>query len=152
SVRDACEFFILHRLLAFPVVDERRRVLGIVDMELYTDELGRLGEASSREDLFQLLGVHQAPAPVGSPWAAFRHRFPWLGCNLTAGILAALLAGAFESELNREVALAFFIPVVLNLAESVSSQSVSASLLALHGGRVSWSSLLGGLPRELLTG
>ena len=31
------------------------------------------------------------------------------------------------------VALAFFIPVVLNLAESVSSQSVSLALHLLHG-------------------
>jgi len=35
--------------------------------------------------------------------------------------------------LNRVVALAFFIPVVLNLAESVSSQSVSLALQVLHG-------------------
>ena len=39
TVLDACDFFILHRLLAFPVVDKDRRILGIVDVELYTDEL-----------------------------------------------------------------------------------------------------------------
>ena len=39
TVLDACDFFILHRLLAFPVVDKDRRILGIVDVELYTNEL-----------------------------------------------------------------------------------------------------------------
>ncbi len=39
TVLDACEFFILHRLLAFPIVDEERRILGTVDVHLYTDEL-----------------------------------------------------------------------------------------------------------------
>src|SRR6516165_6872476 len=34
SVMDACEFFIQHRLLAFPVVDAKRRLLGVVDMQL----------------------------------------------------------------------------------------------------------------------
>ena len=36
TVLDACEFFIQHRLLAFPVVDDERRLLGVVDMDLYT--------------------------------------------------------------------------------------------------------------------
>src|SRR5215471_9047148 len=39
TVLDACEFFTLHRLLAFPVVDEQRRIVGLVDVEMYTDEL-----------------------------------------------------------------------------------------------------------------
>jgi NhaA family Na+:H+ antiporter len=42
TVLDACEFFIQHRLLAFPVVDEQGRVLGVVDIDLYTEELSRL--------------------------------------------------------------------------------------------------------------
>jgi magnesium transporter len=152
TVLEACEFFIQHRLLALPVVDDTGRLLGVVDLELYTDELGRLGDASSREDLFQLLGVHVAQARQDAPRAAFRNRFPWLGCNLAAGILAAFLAGVYEAELNRVVALAFFIPVVLNLAESVSSQSVSLALQALHGRRPTWKSLTRGLRAELATG
>ena len=42
TVLDACEFFIQHRLLAFPVVDEQRRLLGVLDIDLYTEELSRL--------------------------------------------------------------------------------------------------------------
>jgi magnesium transporter len=84
--------------------------------------------------------------------AAFRSRFPWLGCNLAAGILAAFLAGVYREELSRAVALAFFIPVVLNLAESVSSQSVSLALHALQGARAPWKSILHSFRRELCTG
>src|SRR5207244_6613580 len=39
TVLDACEFFTLHRLLAFPVVDQHGRMVGLVDVELYTQEL-----------------------------------------------------------------------------------------------------------------
>src|SRR5262249_13246986 len=132
TVSDACEFFIQHRLLALPVVDAEQRLLGVVDMELYTDELGQLGEASNREHLFQLLGVQVTSARQESPLRAFRNRAPWLSCNLAAGILAAFLSGVFQDELKSVVALAFFIPVVLNLAESVSSQSVSLTLQAFQ--------------------
>lgn len=152
TVEDACEWFIQRRLLALPVVDAGKRLLGVVDMELYTDELGQLGEASNREHLFQLLGVQVTSANQRSPLLAFRNRAPWLCCNLAAGILAAFLSGVFESELNRVVALAFFIPVVLNLAESVSSQSVSLALQWLHGAPPAARSLMGKLRSELATG
>jgi magnesium transporter len=152
NVLDACEFFIQHRLLAFPVLDKERRILGVVDLDLYTDELRDLSDVSARNDLFQRIGVHLADDVHSSSWSAFCSRFPWLGCNLAAGILAALLAGVFESELQRVVALAFFIPVVLNLAESVSSQSVGLALQGLHDQWPTWKSLLQRVRRELLTG
>ena len=152
TVLDACEFFIQHRLLAFPVVDEKNHLLGVVDMELYTDELSNLSDANKRDDLFQLIGVQIAHGQQASPLFAFRKRFPWLGCNLAAGILAAFLSGIYQKELNKVVALAYFIPVVLNLAESVSSQSVSLALQWLHGRAPAWKALSEKIRSEAATG
>lgn len=152
TVLEACEFFIQHRLLAFPVVDDQRRLLGTVDMELYTGQMSQLGEPSQQDDLFQMVGVHVAQARQDSPVAAFGTRFPWLGCNLAAGILAAFLTGSFQEELNRVVALAYFIPVVLTLAEGVSSQSVSLTLQLLHGRPPTWKLMLPKARGELMTG
>jgi magnesium transporter len=152
TVLEACEFFIQHRLLAFPVVDDARRLLGAVDVDLYTNEINQLDDWRVREDLFQLLGVHTNGGSDASPLGGFRRRFPWLGCNLVAGILAAFLSSVYKNELDRVVALAFFIPVVLNLAESVSSQSVSLALQVLHGQAPSWRVIPGKLASELTTG
>jgi magnesium transporter len=152
TVRDACEFFALHRFLAFPVVDTAGRVEGVVDVDLYTAELGQLGDAETRDDLFQALGVHAAGGASTSATAAFRRRFPWLICNMAGGIVCALLGSLFEAELQKVVALALFIPVVLNLAESVSSQSVSLTLHQLRGQRPTGSLLLRGLRGEMATG
>jgi magnesium transporter len=152
TVRDACEFFALHRFLAFPVVDAAGRVAGVVDVDLYTSELGQLGDAENRDDLFQALGVHAEGGAGTSATAAFRRRFPWLICNMVGGIACALLGSLFEAELQKVVALALFIPVVLNLAESVSSQSVSLTLHQLRGQRPTASLLLRGLRGELATG
>jgi magnesium transporter len=152
TVRDACEFFALHRFLAFPVVDAAGRVEGVVDVDLYTAELGQLGDAENRDDLFQALGVHAAGGAGTSATAAFRRRFPWLICNMVGGIACALLGSLFEAELQEVVALALFIPVVLNLAESVSSQSVSLTLHQLRGQRPTGSLLQRGLRGELATG
>lgn len=152
TVLDACEFFIFHRLLAFPVVDEEGRMLGIVDVELYTDELSDLERREGNDELFQLIGVHLADAQATSSWSAFRGRFPWLMANIAGGILAAFLSGLYETELQLLVALALFIPVVLALAESVSIQSVSLALQVLRGRRPTLNSIVRKVKAEAMTG
>jgi magnesium transporter len=152
TVRDACDLFALHRFLAIPVVDEGRHLLGVVDIELYTDELDQLGDAEKLYDLFQAIGVYAEAAATTSSLGAFRRRFPWLTSNLIGGLVCAVLANVYRGELARVVALSLFIPVVLNLAESVSSQSVSLTLHALHGKSPGWRAILQTLRRELGTG
>ncbi len=151
TVLDACEFFVLHRFLAFPVVDMDRRLVGTIDVELYTDELRDLGGGLS-DDLFQLIGVHLTWARQLDPLSAFRRRFPWLVCNILGGIAAAFLSGMFQAELEQLVALALFIPVVLALAESVSIQSLTITLQILHGRPASWSMIVKQIYREFRVG
>ena len=151
TVADACEFFILHRLLAFPVVDKAGMLLGVVDVNLYTDELIDLADADLRvagDDLFQVVGVHLEDANRAGPAGVLKTRFPWLLANVAGGLAAAALTGFFEAELKRAVALALFIPVVLALAESVAIQSVSLSLPALRGRRPTWGAVWSRTRRE----
>ncbi|MFM8415383.1 MAG: magnesium transporter, partial [Planctomycetota bacterium] len=152
TVLDACEFFLLHKLLAFPVVDAERRMLGIVDVDLYTDELADVDRREELDDLFQLIGVHLEDSQARSPLAAFKSRFPWLLANIAGGIMAAFLSGLFQAELEKAVALALFVPVVLALAESVAIQSVSIALQRLHGRRPSLAAIAGAVRHESLTG
>src|SRR5260370_9279892 len=124
----------------------------MVDVDLYTEELRGLERTDRVNELFQLIGVHVTEAQQALPLVAFRHRFPWLLCNLAGGILAAFLAYVYRAELAWENAiLAMFIPVVLALAESVSIQSVSLTLDTLHGKPTTWPLLLRKTARELRT-
>lgn len=152
TVLEACEFFTLHRLLAFPIVDDQRRVLGVVDVELYTAELGNLERSERNDQLFQLIGAHLTEAQQTSSVLSFKSRFPWLLCNVGGGILAAFLSGLYEAEPQKVVALALFIPAVLALAESVSVQSVSLALQTLGGHAPTWSVLRHKVSQEALTG
>lgn len=152
TVLEACEFFILHRFLALPIVDSDRRLLGIVDVELYTAELEGIDQTQRSDDLFQLIGVHLAESQQASPLVAFWHRFPWLLTNIGGGIMAAFLSGLFEVELQRVIALAMFIPVVLAVSESVGIQSVSLALQVLHGQQPTWKLILSRLRSEAVTG
>jgi magnesium transporter len=147
----ACEFFVLHRLLAFPVVDDEGRLLGIVDINLFTDEVFDLSERQASDDVFQLIGVRLAQSRSPSAWAGFRRRFPWLLCNVVGGLICALLAGRHEAFLNSVIILALFIPVVLALAESVSMQSMTLTLQAMHHRRIDWPFLARTAAVEALT-
>jgi magnesium transporter len=152
TVLDACEFFMLHKLLAFPVVDGDGRLVGLVDVDLYTEEMSDIEKREGNDELFQLIGVHLTEAQQASPVRAFRQRFPWLLANVAGGIVAAFLSGLFEAQLQKVVALALFIPVVLALAESVAIQSVTLALDALRGLVPSWADLRRRLRYEAVTG
>ncbi len=151
TILDACEFFTQYRLLAFPITEPDRKMLGVIDVELYTDELREIG-IGKNDDLFQLLGVHLSSARVTSLWSSFSERFPWLIANIVGGLVAAWISWLFEPVLAKTVALALFIPVVLALAESVGMQSVSLTLQWLHGRRPSWTGIGGRGGIEARTG
>jgi NhaA family Na+:H+ antiporter len=55
TVLDACEFFIQHRFLAFPVVDAERRIIGVVDIELYTEKIVDLAPLAPVRQLIEPL-------------------------------------------------------------------------------------------------
>lgn len=151
TVLDACEFFILHKLLAFPVVDEERRIVGLVDVDLYTRELRDLDRRESHDDLFQLIGVHATEAQQRSVPALFRRRFPWLLATLAGGLLAAVISDLYYAVASLSLVVPF-IPLVLALASSVTAQSVSLALQTLHGQRATWATLLPKVKLELATG
>jgi len=113
KVVDACELFLLTKYLALPVVDSERRLMGLIDIGLFTDTMIQAAEKGEADNIFQLIGVHIARGREGSPWAGFRDRFPWLACNITGGIVCALIAGLYEDFLEARVVIALFIPVVL---------------------------------------
>jgi magnesium transporter len=130
TVRDASNLFLAHRLLAFPVVDTEGILHGIADISLFTRELAGVANRRTSEDVFQLIGIHLTAE--ASPWSGFKDRFPWLLANVGGGLLAAFVTSRYEALLDATVVLALFIPVVLALAESVSIQSVTLTLLSLR--------------------
>ena len=144
----ASEYFATRRLLAFPVVDAGGRLLGVVDVSLFTDEVIDLAQRTY-DNIFQLIGVHGTAQR--SPWSAFKDRFPWLLANVAGGLIAAFIASRFEHLLAEVVVLALFIPIVLALGESVSMQAVTLTMQSLTDGPFVLKRLLMALWKELRT-
>jgi magnesium transporter len=153
TVLEACEFFVLYKLLAFPVIDAERHVIGVVDTDVFMQSVLETGEAEEgvRDDFFEALGFHLAEVRDASPWRVFRYRFPWLLATVASGTACAILAGAFEATLARSLVIAFFLTMVLGLNESVSTQSMSVTIQALRSARFSWHWFANAFRREVAT-
>jgi magnesium transporter len=159
TVLDACEFFVLYKFLAFPVVDGQRRVVGVIDANLFAEEILEAGDSEGRQrsaavlspEFFEALGFRLEQIRGASPWRVFRFRFPWLLVTVTGGTLSAILAGYFQATLARSLVLAFFLTMVLGLNESVSAQSMSVTIHALRSVSVTWRWLATAFRREVAT-
>lgn len=158
TVLEACEFFVLYKFFAFPVVDDQRHVIGVVDVSLFAEEMLEAGEreeeqhhATPSEDVFEALGVRLAQIRGASAWRVFRYRFPWLLTTVAAGTACAILAGAFEATLANSLIVAFFLTMVLGLNESVSMQSMTLTIQALRVQAPTRSWFLQNLRRESAT-
>jgi len=161
TVLDACEFFVLYKFLAFPVVDEQRRVVGIIDANLFAEEMLEAGDTQDQsrsretapvgEEFFEALGFRLEQIRGASAWRTFRFRFPWLLVTVTGGTVSALLAGFFEATLAGSLIIAFFLTMVLGLNESVSMQTMSVTIHALRSVSVTRDWLASAFRRELAT-
>lgn len=137
TVLEACEMFLMHKFLAFPVVTAERRLVGVINVGMFsqfTEEAMGETEREHVEEVFERIGFHVAEvAQSASPFRAFQLRMPWLLATLGGGIGCALVAGAFETTLTARIILAFFLTLVLGLSESVSAQSVTVTVETLRG-------------------
>jgi magnesium transporter len=62
---------------------------------------------------------------------ALRARLPWLILGLAGGCLASAVVGLFKSAIERELALAFFLPLVVYMADAIGTQTETVLIRAL---------------------
>src|ERR1044071_5226787 len=107
----------------------------ILDVGLLTEEVFDIAEWERLDEVFEAIGFRVSQVRDASPGRAFRFRFPWLLATIGSGTLCALLASAYEVTLAKSLVLAFFLTMVLGLAESVGIQSMTVAIQALRATR-----------------
>jgi magnesium transporter len=151
TVLEACEFFVLHKFLAFPIVDREHRLKGVVDINLFNEEVFGIPKTETSDDLFQAIGLHIAQARSAAPLQVFRFRFPWLLVTIAGGTVCAVVAQAHQKTLERTLVVAFFLTLALALGESVAVQSLALVLETLRQHRVTPVWFLNTCKREAIT-
>jgi magnesium transporter len=137
-------------LTAVPVVDRDRKLAGVVPARALLGILRR----EHVEDLHRLAGiVHDEKrvreAMEAPPVRRARHRLPWLILGLAGSILAALVMVQFEALLAANVAVAFFVPAIVYLADAIGTQTEAITVRGLSLSHARIGTMLAG---ELRTG
>jgi magnesium transporter len=116
-------------LVAVPVVDADRRLLGVVTVDDVLDVM----QEEQTEDVQKLGGMEALDEPymsVGLP-GIVRKRVGWL-CVLFAGsLLTATVIERYEGRLNRAEVLALFIPLIVSSGGNSGSQATSLIIRAM---------------------
>jgi magnesium transporter len=130
-----------HGLVAVPVVDSERRLLGVFTV----DDAMRVLEEEESEDIARTGGSE----PLRRPYLTnrvveiVRSRIVWLLVLIAAATLTVNVLDYFEETLAEVVALALFVPLLIGTAGNTGAQAATTVVRAMAVGDVR----LGELPR-----
>lgn len=141
---------IAHGLTAMPIIDDQRRLLGVVPPDAMFNVLRR----EHVEDLHRLAGIRREVtrarnAMEAPPVRRARDRLPWLLVGLVGSMFATLVMSWFEAALRAKLAIAFFVPAIVYLADAIGTQSEAIAVRGLSLSNTPLRDLIGG---EMRTG
>src|SRR5919198_2385243 len=119
-------------LVAVPVVDAERRLVGTISVE---DVIDVLGEEAS-EDIFRLAGSDAAELEGRSPPRIALLRLPWVMATLLIEIATGAVIHYYDATLARVILLASFMPVIQAISGNTGLQSVTMVVRGLATGHV----------------
>jgi magnesium transporter len=126
---DAARLISKYNLLAIPVVDDLRRMLGIVTVDDVIDTL--VEEQTEEVQRFGGMEALDAPYMEISFLGMIRKRAGWLCALFLSEMLTATAMQRFQGEIERAAVLAMFIPLVMSSGGNSGSQATSLVIRAL---------------------
>lgn len=103
-----------------------RRLLSVLLTE-HDEDLARLGGFLASVESARQTSVESVTRRL---W----HRLPWLIVGLIGATLSAVLMSAFEAELSTSLAIAYFVPGIVYLADAVGTQTETLAIRGLSVG------------------
>lgn len=135
-------------LLAAPVVSEQNRLLGIITVDDVMDIL----EDETTEDFGEISAARHATDMNLSALTAAKKRSPWIIALMFFGMITAGIIGYFEETLESVVLLAVFIPMIMDSAGNVGTQSLAVAVRGLALGTIEKGGFWRMISRELMAG
>ncbi len=124
SLPDAMRAVLVRHYPVYPVCEKTGRLVGLLRGQM-------LFEAEAIELSAQpgeMVGV-ESEERLTTPWLrSLKFRHPWLQVNLFCGLLAAVVVGCFQETIDRIIALAVFLPVLIGQAANTGVQALAVCL------------------------
>lgn len=118
--------FERYNLISMPVIDNDKRLLGVVTVDDIVDVINEEAE----EDIHRMGGVGDE-ALTDTVYNITKSRFTWLAINLFTAILASIVINMFDATINEKVALAVLMTVVASMGGNAATQTMTVSVRAL---------------------
>ncbi|MEM1272067.1 MAG: magnesium transporter, partial [Bacteroidota bacterium] len=131
-------------LVALPVVDDNRRLVGRITIDDVVDVIREEAE----EDIQRMSGT-QDEEITASVLSISKGRLIWLLIGLVGALLSGLVIKGFEDVISQVTVLAMFIPVVMAMAGNAGIQSSSIAVQGLASGDLWTSDLMPRIGKEL---
>jgi magnesium transporter len=139
-----------HRLLAIPVLDADRHMMGIVS----STDLAGVAQQEASEDILKIGGMEALEGPYMEVTFAqmVRKRAGWLAVLFLGEMLTATAMGYFSDEISRAVVLALFIPLIISSGGNSGSQATTLVIRAMALGEIRLRDWWRVIRRELMAG
>jgi magnesium transporter len=118
-------------LVSAPVVDDGRRLLGVIMVDDVVDVI----DEEAEEDLLKMAGVGVDDMHANTI-RTVRLRAVWLAVNLLTAVIASLVIGQFEGAIEKIVVLAVLMPIVASMGGNAGTQTVTVAVRALAMGEL----------------
>ena len=145
---EAARIMQRYDLLALPVVDEHRMMVGMITYDDLLDVL----EEEATEDIYRLGGIPKEQPTDVRLLSAMKTRLPWLILNLLTALLSVTVLSLFESTIAKVAVLTAFFPIVAGVSGSAGTQTLTVTVRGLALGDIAPSEGWKTLGRELLLG
>lgn len=130
----AAQIIQKYDLLAVPVVDSEKRLVGVITVDDAIDII----EEEATEDIHRLAAIRTTEdeylhAPL---WNKVKNRFIWLAVLLVGGTMTSFVMQSFSEIIQAIVALSFFVPMLIDTGGNVGSQSTTVMVRGIAVGEI----------------
>lgn len=119
---EVADIFRRYGFLAIPVVDNERRLVGIITIDDILDVM----EEETTEDIERMGGVidaHNRDYLDISIWGHVKARLPWLLLLMCSYFITGGIIASFEQTLSKVISLVIYMPMLMGTGGNSGSQS-----------------------------
>ena len=139
--------FAKYDLIALPVVDSEGRLVGIITVDDVVDIMRK----ETTEDIEKMAAILPTDRPYlkTGVFETYRKRIPWLLLLMVSATFTGMIITRFETALSSVVALAAFMPMLMDTGGNSGSQASVSIIRSLALGDVDFRDVLRGMWKDL---